>query len=344
MGVKLRERELDSGRISLYLDVYHKGKRNYEFLDLYLVNDRKKDKETKRTAEAIRSKREVELYNNQYNFEKKEEESPSFTDFIQSIGEDFEEKGNRNVNSVLAHINEYDKGGVNFDDINANWLTGFKKYLLTKVKQNTARTYFLILRSVLNKASSRGIINGNPIYKFDIDNIPKDPPKIEFLTDKEISKLWKTDVKNGEVKRAFLFSAYTGLRLSDIEGLTWNDIHEMEDHRQLSIQQKKTKELIHIPLSEKAERALKTKKRLKDQVFDITPASVAYWLPKWAEKAKVSKHLHFHMARHTFATRLLQKGANIHEVSKLLGHSSVSSTEKYLHLVDSDKKKAVDLL
>lgn len=346
MGVKVREKQLKSGRISLYLDVYHKGKRNYEFLDLYLTGDRKKDKEAKRTAEAIRSKREIELFNDKYDFERKDEEDKgkSFTDFIQAIGDEFQERGNQNVLSVLSHIKTYKKGDVKFNDIDADWLIGFKKHLLKKVKQNTARTYFLILRSVLNKANGRGLINGNPIYKYDIANIPKDTPKIEFLTDAELDRLWETDLKNKEVKRSFLFSAYTGLRFSDCKNLKWNDIRDVGGHQQVSVQQKKTKEVIYIPLNEKAQSVLEKPRHLKDHVFDITEGSVQYWLPTWANDAKVNKHLHFHMARHTFATRLLQKGANIHEVSKLLGHSSVSSTEKYLHLVDSDKKKAVDLL
>lgn len=346
MGVKIREKELKSGRTSLYLDVYHKGKRSYEFLDLYLTGDRKNDKETKRTAEAIRSKREIELFNNKYDFERKQEEekSGSFTEFIEAIGKEFQDRGNQNVLSVLSHIKTYQKGEVNFDDIDADWLIGFKKHLLKAVKQNTARTYFLILRSVLNKASGRGIINGNPIYKHDIANIPKDTPKIEFLTDAELNRLWKADLKNKEVKRSFLFSAYTGLRFSDCKNLKWNDIQDVGGHQQVSVQQKKTNEVIYIPLNDKAQSVLEKPRHLKDHVFDITEGSVRYWLSTWAKAAKVKKHLHFHMARHTFATRLLQKGANIHEVSKLLGHSSVSSTEKYLHLVDSDKKKAVDLL
>jgi len=319
MGVKLRERKLDSGKVSLYLDIYHKGKRSYEFLDLHLANDKQQNKEVKRLAEAIRSKREIQLYNDHYDFEKKDSDL-LFTDFMESIAEDFKERGNRNVHSVLYHVRKYDSKNIKFNDLTESWVIGFKKYLLKEVKQNTARTYFLILRSVLNKATGRGHMKGNPIYKFDIDNIAKDPPKIEYVTEKELKRLWKADCKNVDVKRGFLFSVYTGLRFSDVEGLTWDDIRLIEDdnkgekYYQVDIQQKKTKELIHIPISKKAEPLIEIEKKFSDQVFDISESKVQYWLPKWGDNAKIKKHIHFHMARHTFATRLLRRGVDIFTV------------------------------
>ncbi|MDZ7757180.1 tyrosine-type recombinase/integrase [Rhodohalobacter sp.] len=62
------------------------------------------------------------------------------------------------------------------------------------------------------------------------------------------------------------------------------------------------------------------------------------------EKGKDFKEDSFHMARHTFATKLLRRGVDIYTVKELMGHSSVSSTEKYLHLVSADKKNAIDKL
>lgn len=344
MGVKLRQKQLKGGRISLYLDVYHKGKRNYEFLDLYLVNDKKKDKETEKLAETIRSKREIELYNNKYDFEPADQSVITFTDFLKNIDEQFRKKNNRNYDSLLKQVIEYKGRNVDFDSINESWVHGFKDHLLNNLKQSTARIYFLMFRAVLNKAMKRGVIKENPIYKYEIENIPKDPPKIDFLNDTELTKLQETDIPNTEVKLAFLFSVNTGLRFSDVVALKWNDIIDVGGYRQVQLVQKKTKESITVPLNQKAESLINQKRVKTEKIFDINVNSINYWLPKWRERSGLSKHLHFHMARHTFATRLLQRGAKIHEVSKLLGHSSISSTEKYLHVVDQDKKSAVDLL
>lgn len=346
MAVKIRERKLKSGKKSLYLDIYQKGKRSYEFLDIpKLTGDRKKDKQIRRQAEAIRAKREVQLFNETYDFDKKDDDL-LFTDFMKMIADEFEKKNNRTVSNVLKHVRSYGKNNIGFHDIDEKWIKGFKNYLLEKVKQSTARNYFLVLQSVLNKATKKGHLKKNPTHE--VENIAKDPPKIEYLNDEELNKLWGADIQNTEVKRAFLFSAYTGLRLSDIINLKWTDIEDIKEggksYKQVSIQQKKTKDLIYIPVNKKAEKLLNVKHKISDQVFDVTPHTVAYWLPKWAKKAKVSKHIHFHMARHTFATRLLNKGVNIYTVSKLLGHASIEHTQKYLHLRDTDKKSAIDVL
>ena len=349
MGVKIRKKALKNGRVSLYLDVYHKGKRSYEFLDLYLTSDKKKNRETERLAEAIRSKREVQLYNNRYDFEASEEDL-FFTDFMESITNDKQNPGDKNTPTVLRHIREYDKYNVRFDELTGSWLDGFKSYLLSKVKKSTARTYFLILQSILSKAVTRGVIKVNPIVKNEIKNIDKDPAKINYLTDKELKSLWKTPCKHPEVRRAFLFSAYTGLRLSDILNLRWSDIQHIhdekngEDFKQLEIQQKKTGEYVHIPINKTAETLLDVPHRTSKHVFDVTNGIIRYWLPIWREQANIEKHIHFHMARHTFATRLLRRGVDIYTVKELMGHDSVSSTEKYLHLVNADKKNAIDKL
>ncbi|MEX0661162.1 MAG: site-specific integrase [Balneolaceae bacterium] len=347
MGVKLRERKLGSGRISLYLDIYHKGKRKYEFLDLYLDKSKKSNREIKRLAEAIRSKREVQIFNENFDFDRNDPDL-LFSDFMEIIAKDFEKHGNKNVWSVLKQIRDYDKHNIPFDDISAGWLKGFKAHLLEEVSKNTARTYFLILRSTLNKAASRGIIKGNPIYLNDIKNIEKDPPRINYLNDIEIEKLWKTDCERVDVKRSFLFSVYTGLRFSDVKNIKWDDIQELIDpetdktYYQVEMKQGKTNERVHIPLHKDAEKLLDVEISMGDNVFDITESIVTYWLSKWRKEAGIKKHVHFHMARHTFATRLLRRGVDIFTVSKLMGHESVGSTEKYLHLVSSDRKSAID--
>ncbi|WP_020402106.1 site-specific integrase [Gracilimonas tropica] len=346
MGIKIREKDLKSGKKSLYLDIYHKGKRNYEFLKIgHLTGDKNKDEEIRDKAKAIKAKRELQIFNETYDFDKKDDDL-LFTDFMQIIADEFEKKGNRNVSTVLFHVREFGKDDISFRGVDEKWIKGFKDYLLDEVKQSTARTYFLVLQSVINKAVKKGHLKKNPMDE--VENIPKDEPKIEYLNDEELNKLWGTDISNIEVKRAFLFSCYTGLRLSDVQRLKWSDIEDVRDngkaYKQISINMKKTNDLIYIPISKRAEKLLNVKHRVSEYVFDISPSKVEYWLPKWAKKAELGKHIHFHMSRHTFATRLLNKGVNIFTVSKLLGHASIEHTQKYLHLRDTDKKSAIDVL
>ena len=67
-------------------------------------------------------------------------------------------------------------------------------------------------------------------------------------------------------------------------------------------------------------------------------------LKAWAKRAGIDKDITLHTARHTYATTLLTKGADLYTVSKLLGHSEVATTQIYAKIVDSKKVEAVNLL
>ena len=67
-------------------------------------------------------------------------------------------------------------------------------------------------------------------------------------------------------------------------------------------------------------------------------------LKSWAKRAGITKAVTLHTARHTYATMLLTKGADLYTVSKLLGHSEVATTQIYAKIVDSKKAEAVNLL
>ena len=64
----------------------------------------------------------------------------------------------------------------------------------------------------------------------------------------------------------------------------------------------------------------------------------------WTQTAGINKHISFHCARHTFITMLIDNGAGIKTAASLAGHSSTRHTEKYIHVVDRQKQKAVDNL
>jgi len=71
MKVTLRRKRLKDGRQSLYLDYYHRGKRRYEVLGIYLTGDKQSDKEKWQLAQAIRSKRELEAASGEFGFDTK---------------------------------------------------------------------------------------------------------------------------------------------------------------------------------------------------------------------------------------------------------------------------------
>ena len=111
--------------------------------------------------------------------------------------------------------------------------------------------------------------------------------------------------------------------------------------------QQKTGEPVYIPLSANALQWLPNRGRKGDSanVFELPHVStIEKWLGHWAEEAGVTKHLTYHVSRHTFATLTLAYGADLYTVSKLMGHSNVQTTQIYAKIVDENKRKAVELI
>jgi integrase len=147
------------------------------------------------------------------------------------------------------------------------------------------------------------------------------------------------------LKKAFIFSALTGLRWSDIEKLIWSEIqHSKEMGYYIRFRQKKTKGAETLPISEQARELLGEKGEQNDQIFKGLHYSA--WsnlkLQQWVMKAGIPKNITFHSARHTYATLQLTLGTDIYTVSKLLGHKELKTTQIYAKVIDDKKKEAAN--
>ncbi|KPK91123.1 hypothetical protein AMJ80_07675, partial [bacterium SM23_31] len=233
MNVTLRKRKLSRNRYSLYLDIYYHGKRYYEFLKLYLGKDNVSNKETLRLAENIRAKRQLEIQNNEYGFIPSFKRNLNFVDYFKKIADN--KKHLRYYKATLNLLEQKVNGHVKISNIDEKFLTDFQSYLLENTSSpNTAHSYFSTIVAVLNNAVRDKIIFTNPA-----NNIPR-PKKQDvertFLTLSEIQALSVTPCKNSQIKRAFLFACYTGLRLSDAKKLQWENIKG----NRIEFRQKKT--------------------------------------------------------------------------------------------------------
>jgi integrase/recombinase XerD len=107
----------------------------------------------------------------------------------------------------------------------------------------------------------------------------------------------------------------------------------------------KTKDELELPLNKKAIQLIPPKTFDEDRLFPVyTNQPMNRYLQKAADLAQIPKNISFHCSRHTFATMLLSKGADITTVSKLLGHQSLKTTMIYAKILPQTKRKAVDLL
>lgn len=369
--VKLRRKTLANGNVSLYLAINTgTGRREYEFLRLYLIPERTKadklrNRETLALANSIKAQRIVDIQKGAHGFKSDYKEQTLFFDYYQALTEKRKKKESRgnfsNWASCLRHLRKYEpRRNITFADITPQWVQGFKNYLeneaeafgcdLRKRKdrrplsQNSKQSYFNKLRACLRQAYEDGIIRQNPMRG--ILGFSTQEGKRQYLSLDEIKAMAAAECDYPEVKRAFLFSCLTGLRRSDIEKLTWGEVTRLNGRTRLVFRQKKTGGQEYLDITTQAAELIGECGAAKqsDKVFGniLNPSDTNDNLRIWALRAGVDKHISFHCGRHTFAVLMLTLGTDIYTVSKLLGHRELKTTQIYAKIVDEKKQEAVD--
>lgn len=363
----MRTKKLADGSESYYLDIYVDGKRSYEFLKLYLLPEinpmvKEQNRATKAAIEAIKSKRIIELTHSKAGLKKTSVRSKMLLDdWMETYLAEQERKGARGgggklLRTVCRLLPLYRKK-VKMGEIDKEWCLGFIDWLQHTYKTRwgnplspkSAANYVGYFSTALNAAVRAEVIPENPIMTLaPTEGIKVPESKREYLTIDEIKALIDTECPREDVKRAYLFSCYCGLRLSDIYALRWKDIFLDGEQYRVSTVMQKTTTPIYLPLSRHAVRWLPERDGEGDElkIFAGLPAepNINKVLAKWAVAAGITKKITYHTSRHSFATMMLTLGADLYTTSKLLGHSNVKTTQIYAKIVDSKKVEAVNLV
>lgn len=365
--IRVVQKPLQNGNISLYLDIYRDGRRSYEFLKLYLVpertkEDREKNRQTMQLANSVKAKRIVEMQNREYGFKSEAASDTLFYPYYRSMCQKrlgAESRGNwGNWYSCLHHLLIYDKDEeLTFADITPAWVQGFHDYLENEavawshdyrkrlkdkpLARNSKLSYFNKLRACLNQAFEDRIIPINPARY--VENFKAEEGTRMYLTIDEVRKLAQTVCEYPRVKAAFLFSCLTGLRRSDVLRITWGDVHQQGEFTRIIFRQKKTHGQEYLDITPQAAELMGEKGKSSEQVFQIFTVRLSRTEPfgEWVLRAGIDKKITFHCGRHTFATMMLDLGTDIYTVSKLLGHRELSTTQIYAKVMDKNKQKAV---
>ena len=375
--VKLRQKKISQGRKSLYLDFYppiphqETGEpTRREFLGLYLLEkpktptDKQHNSETLQIGKSIRQKREnfinkPEIYSH-YEKEQlriKELGEQSFLDYYRKLANKRKSSNHDNWVAAFNYLDEFSNGQLIFSELNEPYLESFKEFLLTTkskrsnkttLAQNSAASYFNKVKASLRQAYKDGILQTDLNSK--ISPIKNAETRREYLTIEELNALVKTPCNNPLMKRAALFSALTGLRFSDIRKMRWSELEFIQGEGYfLNYNQKKTKGVEVLPISEQAYSFTEGKKRPSEMiqnnfVFEDLKYSAYHnkHLFQWIGAAGITKDITFHCFRHTFATLQLYNGTDLYTVSKMLGHKDLKATQVYAKIVDATKRTAVD--
>ena len=250
------------------------------------------------------------------------------------------------TDSLSSFISYLSSRGLSENSIKA-FSSDVKEYLAFN-GQPTEWLESLKLRGLTNKTLARKRSSLSIYFKFlglDIE-LPRIKPEMKLptvLLEVEAKALLEASTKTRNPQRDRLIVELllkTGLRLSELLNLKISDIEEDHGITFLKVNQGKGAKDRRIPIVDRhlvKELNAYTKKMSQDTfLFDISARRVQYIVKDIAKKAGITKNIHPHTLRHTAATLYLKKGVNIESVRKTLGHSNLSTTQRYLQLTDFD--------
>lgn len=253
---------------------------------------------------------------------------------------DRRESTKENLFTTITVLQEF-RPGLDFKDITYTFLKDFEVYLREKGNGiNTVAKHLRQLRTLVNEAINQGYIHADA-YPFRKFKIKQEKGRHEFLTPDELKKLENLevhDLKLRHVLDAFLFCCYVGLRFSDFCQLKQSNFIRVNGKRWLHFKSIKTGIELRLPLHLLFEgKALAILDRYCITEFASlgSNSEVNKALSVITSMARIKKHVTYHTARHTCATLLIHQGVPITTVQKLLGHTSVKTTEIYSEILSS---------
>lgn len=366
MTITIRTKLLKNGSQSLYLDIYHRGQRNYKFLNLYLIP------EVSETAKLLNANALRKAYELKAKAvlgigvpTKKHSETASVTldEWLYTYAKNFD---NRNAVSattkqqtrlVSGIIREYlasiKKEQMCIADFRRDEMSGFLRFLREYVGQrghrlseSTLSTYQQRTVAIFSSAVQEGIITVNPIKMVaGRERIHKPTLCKEYLTVDEVARVAAVSVSNQQVRQAFLFACLTGLRLSDLRALRWSDIKQINGHSVVMLEQHKTKRIVIVPVCKTAQTFLPAMTPGDEHVFHLPRKT---WLRnaliRILRAAGIDKHITFHSSRHTFGTLATAACRDLKVVSSMLGHQSIRNTQIYADVMIDSKQNAISKL
>lgn len=245
-----------------------------------------------------------------------------------------------NLITTINVLKEF-RPGLDFKDITYSFLKDFETYLREKGNGvNTVAKHLRQLRTLVNEAINQGYIHADA-YPFRKFKIKQERGRHEFLTPDELRKLENLEVHDRKLRHvldAFLFCCYVGLRFSDFCQLAPENFIRVNGKRWLHFKSIKTGIELRLPLHLLFDgKALTILDRYSIEKFaDLgCNSDVNKYLSQIAGMARIRKHITYHTARHTCATLLIHQGVPITTVQKLLGHTSVKTTEIYSEVLSS---------
>lgn len=240
-------------------------------------------------------------------------------------------------------------GNVPILHLTTKLLDDYIRWRINSVSLHAGRKDLINLKACLTKAVEFGYLKVNPASKIKRIKLPEKLPL--FFSKEEFNKLVEV-IDEKDWKDIITFAVNTGLRMMEVLTLTENQFIKEQKFIVLNNQEHitKSKRIRQLPLNNKAYNILISRIPNQDGLLftlngsPILQDHLVKKFKKFVIKAKINNKLHFHSLRHSFASWLVQKDVPIYNISKLLGHSDIKTTEIYAHLREKDLRSAVELI
>lgn len=241
---------------------------------------------------------------------------------------------------------QYKKKDIPVRDVNFQFVLDYETYLRSQCDcgHNSTVKHLRYLKQILSEAFKNRYITTDPFvdYRLGYKSVDK-----EYLLESEIKKLMsqRFEAKRlEEVRDVFLFQCFTGVAYIDAANLTEDNIQEDEfGQKWIRLYRQKSSIQANIPLLEVPEMILDKYKHLDGKLLPIhTNQKMNEYLKEIANLCGIKKRLSTHCGRHSFATIMLTKGVSIESVSKMLGHTNITTTQIYAKILNQKIRTEVN--
>ncbi len=376
MTVEIKQRDLKSGMIRLFLYIYKgytkdstTGKIKHDKqvkslgLEIYKKPEGDEQERFNKKILSIAETKRAELYiaisNEKYNIKDTKLLASNFFLYVEKRIENNSASGIRTgiLKAALKQLKTYTlkknkKNRLQFNEITTVFIEDFKTYLLQdaihrahkKIKPNTATVYFSNIIYMIRKAHKDEIIVKDPTrhVKF-IKTVEVKKDKLDI---DDIKALKETPMDYELLKKVFLFMCYTGIRFSDAQHIKYKDIlYSKKQGYSLNMIQKKTTKNVQIPLHNEAIKLIGKPNRdnYANNIFEelLYNERNNLKLQKWVYDAQVFKKITWHNARHSFGQILHDNEIDIATISALMGDTITTVIKNYVKVSDESKRKAI---
>lgn len=294
--------------------------------------------DSKKIADKIYAKVLTEIVEGRY-FENIKAQNITFKEMTQKyLGKYQKQRDATSLNRLLPYFGE-----KSLSEITTELVSDYRDERLKTVKPATVYQELALMRRMFNVARREWKwISSNAVADLSF-SVGNKNARDRWLTFAEEKNLLDNATNPSWLRPLLVLALHTGMRRGEILRLMWQDIDF--NRKLVTVQKSKNGEKRSIPMSKTLYNVFVSQKvrNISGSIFPIAVRSLRCAFSKALDKARI-ENFKFHDLRHTFATKLVQNGADLYKVKELLGHKTITMTMRYAHHCPESLRTSIEIL